>query len=97
MLDEPTNHLDVHYQWSIMALIRRLNTTVLGVYHNLNLAAQFCDELYVLSSGHVVANGTPKEVLTPKLMAEVFGVEADVMQLKNGRLQLVINEAMTVQ
>jgi hypothetical protein len=30
-------------------------------------------------------------------MAQVFGVEADVMQLKNGRLQLVINEAMTVQ
>mgnify|MGYP003760304169 CR=1 FL=1 len=97
VLDEPTNHLDVHYQWSIMALIRRLNTTVLGVYHNLNLAAQFCDELYVLCSGHVVASGTPKEVLTPKLMAEVFGVEADIMQLKNGRLQLVINEAMTAQ
>lgn len=97
VLDEPTNHLDVHYQWGIMSLIRRLNTTVLGVYHNLNLSAQFCDELYVLSKGRVVASGTPAQVLTPTLMAEIFGVDADVLQLANGRLQLVINEAMTAQ
>lgn len=97
VLDEPTNHLDVHYRWSIMSLIRKLNTTVLGVFHELNLAAQFCDELYVLSGGHIVANGPPAQVMTPSLMSKVFGVNADILQLKNGRLHLVINEAMTAQ
>lgn len=84
ILDEPTNHLDVHYQWSIMSLIKHLGATVLGVFHEMNLAAHYCDEIYVLSRGEVVAHGEPSEILTSELMAMVFGVEADVISLDDG-------------
>lgn len=84
VLDEPTNHLDVHFQWSIMSLIKKLGATVLGVFHEMNIAAHYCDEIYVLSHGKVVAHGKPSEILTSELMATVFGVDADVISLDDG-------------
>ena len=52
--------------------------TVLVVLHELNIAAQFCDRLYLMEAGHLVANGTPQEVLTPAAIDQTFGVQAVV-------------------
>ncbi|GAB7527982.1 ABC transporter ATP-binding protein [Pseudomonas sp. 3A(2025)] len=76
ILDEPTNHLDPRYQLELLQLLRRLKLATLASFHDLNLAAAFCDRLYVLQNGRLVANGTPTEVLTAPLLREVFGVEA---------------------
>ncbi|UNO44130.1 ABC transporter ATP-binding protein [Streptomyces sp. MST-110588] len=78
VLDEPTNHLDVRYQLEILSLVRGLGTTNLLALHDLNLAAYYCDRLYVLRAGRVVAHGTPRDVLTAELLAEVYGVAAEV-------------------
>ncbi|MBM7090522.1 ABC transporter ATP-binding protein [Streptomyces sp. S12] len=78
VLDEPTNHLDIRHQLDILGALRRLPATVLLALHDLNLAAHYCDRLHVLCDGEVVASGTPAEVLTPGLLAEVYGVAADV-------------------
>ncbi|MFF4578627.1 ABC transporter ATP-binding protein [Streptomyces sp. NPDC001373] len=77
-LDEPTNHLDIRYQLEVLGLVRRIPATSLLVLHDLNLAASFCDRLYVLADGRVVAQGPPAEVLTQELIAEVYGVRAHV-------------------
>ncbi|WP_395023885.1 ABC transporter ATP-binding protein [Comamonas odontotermitis] len=77
-LDEPTNHLDIRYQLELMRLVRSLQLTVLVVLHDLNIAAQFCDRLYLMEAGALVANGAPREVLTPEAMARVFGVRATI-------------------
>ncbi|MFH7597817.1 ABC transporter ATP-binding protein [Streptomyces racemochromogenes] len=77
-LDEPTNHLDIRCQLEVLALVRRLPVTSLIVLHDLNLAASFCDRLYVLSGGRVVAQGPPRDVLTEDLLAQVYGVRAHV-------------------
>ncbi len=90
ILDEPTNHLDVHYQWNLMELIRKLNATILGVFHEMNLAAYYCDELIVLDHGRIVEYGTPKEVLTSKLLSDVFGVKAEVVSLQGGQPHIII-------
>ena len=76
LLDEPTNHLDIRFQLEILLLVRRLRLTTVAALHDLNLAAAYCDRVYVLSAGTVVADGTPAEVLTPALLADVFGVRA---------------------
>ncbi|WP_051820286.1 ABC transporter ATP-binding protein [Streptomyces sp. NRRL S-920] len=78
VLDEPTNHLDIRYQLEILALVGGLGTANLLALHDLNLAAYYCDRLYVLQGGRQVASGTPEEVLTSELLAEVYGVSADV-------------------
>ncbi|MEU9104082.1 ABC transporter ATP-binding protein [Streptomyces xanthophaeus] len=78
VLDEPTNHLDIRHQLDVLGILRRLPATVLVALHDLNLAASYCDRLYVLRDGEVTATGTPCEVLTPHLLAEVYGVTAEV-------------------
>lgn len=77
-LDEPTNHLDIRHQLEVLGVLRELPATVLVALHDLNLAAYFCDRLYVLREGAVAASGTPAEVLTPRLLDEVYGVAAEV-------------------
>jgi iron complex transport system ATP-binding protein len=76
LLDEPTNHLDVRYQLEILGLVRGLGHSTLAAIHDLNLAATYCDRLYVMASGRLVASGPPHEVLTPERIAEFFGVRA---------------------
>lgn len=78
VLDEPTNHLDIRYQLEILDLVSSLGVTTLAALHDLNLAAIYCDRLYVLKAGEVVAEGTPSDILTSELIAEVYGVSAEV-------------------
>ncbi len=78
MLDEPTNHLDIHYQLSILELVKHLGVTTIAALHDLNLAAYYCDRLYVLKQGGLVAAGTPAQVLQTDLIREVYGVWSEV-------------------
>lgn len=80
ILDEPTNHLDISYQMQIFDFIKRLNVTVLSAIHDLNMAALYCDRIYVLKDGKVVLQGTPEEVLTPENIYEVYGVRSSVVK-----------------
>ncbi|MGY0488630.1 ABC transporter ATP-binding protein [Streptomyces sp. WG-D5] len=79
VLDEPTNHLDIRHQVELLSLLRGAGLTVLVVLHDLNLAAAACDRLGVLRRGRLVTAGTPKDVLTPELVEDVFGVGASVV------------------
>ncbi|MFI6417679.1 ABC transporter ATP-binding protein [Streptomyces sp. NPDC050842] len=79
VLDEPTNHLDIRHQLDILRLVRTLGTTNLLALHDLNLAGAYCDRLYVMVEGRVVTGGTPEEILTPALLAAVYGVDAEVI------------------
>jgi iron complex transport system ATP-binding protein len=78
VLDEPTNHLDLRHQHDALHLLRRTGTTVVAALHDLNLAIAYCDRICVLDDGEVVALGPPAEVLTPDLIADVYGVDADI-------------------
>lgn len=78
VLDEPTNHLDIRHQLEILAVLRGLPATALIALHDLNLAAYYCDRVYVLQDGTLAAHGTPTEVLTPQLLADVYGVDSEV-------------------
>ncbi|MDR0722583.1 MAG: ABC transporter ATP-binding protein [Treponema sp.] len=77
LLDEPTNHLDISYQLQIFDFVKRLGVTVLSAIHDLNMAALYCDRLYVLQAGKVVMQGTPETVLTPETIRAIYGVRCD--------------------
>lgn len=94
VLDEPTNHLDIAQQLEVLALVGDSGLTVLTALHDLNLAAQHCDLLYVIAGGRIVADGPPHEVLTPELLAEVFGVRAHrVPHPVSGAVQLLFDRS----
>lgn len=80
IMDEPTNHLDVHYQVDVLQKVKGLNRTVLASFHDLNLAAAYCDWLLVLDGGNLVSMGTPAEVLTEDLISRIFKTCAVVDQ-----------------
>lgn len=79
LLDEPTNHLDVSAQLEVLDLLGELaaaGTTVVAALHDLTLAAAHADAVVVMSHGRVVASGPTAKTLTPKLVREVYGVDA---------------------
>lgn len=78
LLDEPTNHLDIRYQLQILSIIKALGISVLAVLHDLNLAALYCDTLYILKDGVLAASGRPAEILTPSLVSEIYGIHCSI-------------------
>lgn len=96
LLDEPTNHLDISYQMQIFDFVRGLGATVLSAIHDLNMAALYCDRLYVLKEGKVVLQGAPVQVLTPDNIFNVFGVCSDTaVHPKTGKLSITFLPAGT--
>lgn len=94
VLDEPTNHLDIRYQLEILDLVQHLGLTTLVTLHDLNLAAIYCHRLYMLKAGHIVASGSPVEVLTPENLRHVFEVDAFIgRHPTRGHLQLSFSAA----
>ena len=80
ILDEPTNHLDIHYQFQLLDLIKSLGITVLCSLHDLNIAARYCDHIYLLNDGVIQQHGSPAQVLTEQHLAEQFLMRAHVDQ-----------------
>ncbi len=78
LLDEPTNHLDIYYQLQIFDLVKGLGVTVLSAIHDLNIAALYCDRVYVLKEGEVYKSGTPIEIFTPEIIFQVYGINTDI-------------------
>jgi ABC-type glutathione transport system ATPase component len=63
---------------SLLDLIRALNRqagmTVLAVFHDLNLASEYCDRLVLLDRGRVDGQGSPQAVLTTDRIGRVYSV-----------------------
>jgi len=76
VLDEPTNHLDIHHQLELLELVKELANTVVVSLHDINMAADFCDDVLVLKKGRQVAFGPPDDVLTEDLVSGAFRVRA---------------------
>lgn len=74
LLDEPTNHLDVRYAHEVLDIVASLDVAAGVVLHDLNLAAQYCDVIAVMSEGSILALGRPEQVLTPEILEPVYGV-----------------------
>ena len=89
VLDEPTNHLDIKYQLQLMETVKQLGCTVVAAIHDLNLAAMYCDRIFAVDGGRVVASGTPREVLTPALIRRLYEVDADVRSEPDGQINIV--------
>lgn len=89
LLDEPNTSLDLRHQFEICDRIKAMTTarglsTALSV-HDVNMAARIADYVYVLEGGTVRCAGTPAEVLTAAMLADVYGVDAKVTQDDAGR------------
>jgi iron complex transport system ATP-binding protein len=82
LLDEPLTHLDIINQLEIMDLVKELcvkeGLIVLAVFHDLNLAARYCDVAVMLKNGKIFSAGSLNEILTSENIKGVFNVDAIV-------------------
>lgn len=87
LFDEPTTYLDIAHQLEVMQLIRLINEkfkmTVIMVLHDINHALQFADEVIVLRDGKIL-QGAPKKIINADMLAEVFGVQAEIFTNSRG-------------
>ena len=88
LLDEGTSALDVGAQQQVLEIVSELRAeqrlTVLSAMHDLTLAGQFTDRVALLSSGRVVADGSPPEVITQELVRAHYGAEVRVTHGPDG-------------
>lgn len=90
LLDEATSNLDIHYSHTLFKILReeiiRERKSVIAVIHDINLAAQYCDEVFMLKDGKIVAFGDVKEVLTPENIEKTFHVKSRIFESEGKRV-----------
>jgi iron complex transport system ATP-binding protein len=92
LADEPIVSLDPRHQFLVMDLLRqaaRSGGAVLAVVHDLALAARYADRVLILDKGRIVADDRPDRALTSERIADIFGVEADIVTLGDTMVPLV--------
>lgn len=76
LLDEPTASLDAANGEKALRTFSsdvETDTTVICVLHDLNQAAFYADRILLLSEGHLVGDGVPRDVLQSDMLSEVYG------------------------
>jgi iron complex transport system ATP-binding protein len=83
LLDEPTTHLDINHQIELLDLLTDLNRssgkTIVAVLHELNLACRYANHLIAMKDGAIAAQGDPREIVTARVVTNVFGLACDVV------------------
>lgn len=76
LLDEATSHLDITHQIRILNLLQKLNEetglTIVMIIHDLNMASEYCSDLFMMKKGGLYTSGTPNEVLTYEHIEQVY-------------------------
>jgi iron complex transport system ATP-binding protein len=90
LLDEPTTFLDPKHEWAVLELIRRLTDerklTVLVTLHNLDMAVKYSDTLVFLKGGRVTAAGRPDDILTERLLRDVYDMPMKIVPCDGRKL-----------
>lgn len=93
LLDEPTTYLDIAHQIELLELFKDLNqqgNTLVAVLHDLNHAARYADNIIAMKDGQVIAQGDPREIITAKLVEEVFGLKCIIIEDPIAKTPLVV-------
>lgn len=92
-LDEPTTYLDIAHQQETMRLIKKLNREagigVVMVLHDLSQALEVSDKIIVIKNGRKYSEGAPSEVITSRMLREVYNVDCDIVKIP-GRTKPVL-------
>jgi iron complex transport system ATP-binding protein len=97
LLDEPTAHLDLGYQMQIMDMIERLagerNLIVVAIFHDLNMAVRYCENVVLLDKGKVEEVGGTLDVLTNENIEKVYGVKVAIERSPSTGLVMIVPTA----
>lgn len=93
-LDEPTTYLDIAYQIDTMKLVKKLNREagigIVMVLHDICQALEISDKIIVIKDGKLYDEGKPEEVITSKMMKEVYNIDCDIVKLENREKPIIV-------
>ncbi len=93
-LDEPTTYLDIAHQIEVMDIVKKLNREngigVVMVLHDITQAIDVSDRIVVIKNGIKYCEGRPKDVVTSKMIKEVYNVDAQVVTLPERKSPVVL-------
>ena len=93
-LDEPTTYLDIRYQIEILKLVRDLNReygiTIVMVLHDINQAMEYGDIFVGMKDGRIVVEGNPKEVVSAKVLQELYGIRLSVAEIDGRKFVITV-------
>lgn len=93
LMDEPVSHLDIKYQIEILSLLKELSEKgilVIAVLHDINLTSQFCDEIFMMKDGKIMASGLPRYVLTHSNIQIAFSIDVELLENPMSNIPYVI-------
>lgn len=94
LLDEPTTWLDISHQIDLLELLSELNRergfTLAAVLHDLNQACRYATHLIAMREGKIVAEGAPKEIVTPAFIEAVYGLRCMIIEDPVAHTPLVV-------
>ena len=93
LLDEPTSHLDLANSRRLLRLMKRIageDRTVIFTTHDPNAAACAADHVILFAKRHLVASGSPAQVLNSELLGQTYGEHVEVVQTDRGPLVVTI-------
>ena len=99
LLDEPTSNLDVRHQIDVTKLLKKMvsekGILTIMISHDINIAAQYSDEIIMMHDGKIFATGTPKEVITEDNLRTVYGVECVVVE-DQGSPHVILRDSIPI-
>ncbi|MBU0579543.1 MAG: ABC transporter ATP-binding protein [Candidatus Margulisbacteria bacterium] len=87
-LDEPTHFLDIYHQLHILKKLKELNKqgkTIITVFHDLNLATQFCNQVILMRDGEIAFSGAGDSVLNQENIKKIYNVDVEIINKDNRR------------
>lgn len=98
LLDEPTSALDIRWQLKVInalkANVKEKNTIGLMAIHDINLALRSCDYLLILQPNNTATFGATKDVMTPELLKDVYGIEGRIERCSQGYPHIIADRAI---
>ncbi|WP_373975481.1 ABC transporter ATP-binding protein [Chitinibacter sp. SCUT-21] len=98
LLDEPISMLDLGHQIEVLSLAKSLaqsGASVVIVLHDLIAAARYADVLVAMQGGYIVAQGAPRDIVTPALVKTLYGVDADILLAPSDASPVVVPSVST--
>jgi iron complex transport system ATP-binding protein len=90
LLDEPTAHLDLRNSLLILNNIKKLakekSIVVLMALHDPNEALLVADKVVMMKDGEIIAEGIPKNVLTPEIIKKIYDIRVEIVSSSNRRI-----------
>lgn len=100
-LDEPTTFLDIAHQMEVMNLVKKLNEEfeigVIMVLHDIEQAMEVSDQIVVIRDGRKYAQGRPVDVITSKMIQDVYNVKSKIIPLPNRRCPVITFDFLAAQ